>query len=87
MEREREAREAAEVKNVLNLASQRPCHCEEGETGKSEGKEEEGESKTAGLGVEIEAACFCVSINVRAVKCVQGRRGGRGTGRAPYTRE
>lgn len=44
------------------------------------------------LGMEIvggseEAPCFSVSINVRVVKCVQGRRGGRGTGRAPYTRE
>lgn len=37
-------------------------------------------------GIE-EAVCFSVSINVRVVKCVQGRRGGRGTGRAPYKRE
>lgn len=33
------------------------------------------------------ALCFSVSINVRVVKCVQGRRGGWGTGRVPYKRE
>lgn len=81
-----------EVNNVLNLTLQAPCVpavVRQGVMG--EDKEEDGRTWNGNRGKggdEEEAAlCFCVSINVRVVKCVQGRRGGWGTGRAPYKRE
>lgn len=89
---EREAREAVEVNNVLNLTPQTPCVPVIVRQGRWEGGGKAERVRWQDLGMEIvpgseEALCFSVSINVRVVKCVQGRRGGWGTGRAPYKRE
>lgn len=89
---EREAREAVEVNNVLNLSLQTPRipaivkQMEKDEGGGKGGKGNDGRTWNGNRARE-EVVCFCVSINVGVVKCLQGRRGAWGTGRAPYKRE
>lgn len=90
--RERSERETVEVNNVLNLTPQTPRVPVVVRQGGWEGGGRKRRERWQDLRMEIvrggeEALCFSVSINVRVVKCVQGRQGGRGTGRAPYKRE
>ncbi len=83
-----------EVNNVLNLTPQTPrvpvIVRQERWEGGEEKERERVRLQDLGMGIVRggeEALCFSVSINVRVVKCAQGRQGGWGTGRAPYKRE